>query len=113
MKNEVAVVLEDLRRTTRRLNPDANATRFDLDQVEKAVAEREHSVARLRELTLQQPDAFAPEDVDELRRILAEGKRAAENLMDMRREGWTTATQLHKKAFVMKTFLRYGSDSAS
>ena len=107
--NEVAAVLEELRITTRHLNPDENTKRFDLDHVEKAVAEREHSVARLRELTLQKPEAFTLDDVQELQRILAEGKRASENLMDIRRQGWTTATELRKKDFVLKTFLRFGS----
>jgi hypothetical protein len=107
--NEVSAVLEELRTTTRHLNPDSQTKRFDLDHVEKAVAEREHSVARLRQLTLQHPDAFTFQDLEELQRILAEGKRAAENLMDVRRHGWTTATELRKKDFVLKTFLRYGS----
>jgi hypothetical protein len=107
--NEVADVLEDLRTTTRQLNPDTSAKKFDLDHIEKAVAEREHSVARLRQVTLQHPEAFSFQDLEELQRILAEGKRAAENLMDMRRHGWTTATELRKKDFVLKTFLRFGS----
>jgi len=108
--NEVSEVLEELRVATRRINPDSNAIRFDLDQAEKAVAQREHSVARLRELTLSRPEAFSLEDIEELRRILAEGKRATERLMDMRRQGWTSATELHRKEFVLKTFLRYGSE---
>jgi hypothetical protein len=107
--NEVADVLDELRTATRHLNPDANTKSFDLDHIEKAVAERETSVARLRQLTLQHPEAFTLQDLEELQRILAEGKRAAENLMDVRRHGWTTATELRKKDFVLKTFLRFGS----
>jgi hypothetical protein len=101
--------MEELRTTTRHLNPDASTKTFDLDHVEKAVAEREHSVARLRQLTLQHPEAFSFQDLEELQRILAEGKRAAENLMDIRRHGWAVATELRQKDFVLKTFLRFGS----
>jgi hypothetical protein len=107
--NEVATVLGDLRATTRHLNPEAGTKRFDLDHVEQAVADREHSVARLRQLTLQHPEAFTFEDLEELQRILAEGKQASENLLDMRRHAWTTATELRKKGFILKTFVRYGS----
>lgn len=107
--DEVAAVLEELRNTTRRLNPEPNARQFDLNHIERAVANRELSVARLRDLAVQQPEAFTLQDVEELQRILAEGKRAAENLLDIRRQGWTAATELRKKDFVMKTFLRYGS----
>jgi uncharacterized protein YoxC len=107
--NEVASVLEELRVTTRHLRRDVNAKSLDLDQMEKAVAERERSVKRLSRLTQRQPDAFTREDVEELQRIHAEGKRAAESLMDFRRQKWTTARELNKQDFVMKTFLRYGA----
>jgi hypothetical protein len=109
ISNEVADVLEELRAATRHLNPDASTRKYDLDHIEKAVAERENSVARLRQLTLQHPEAFTYQDLEELQCILADGKRAAENLLDVRRHGWAVATELRKKDFVLKTFLRYGS----
>jgi hypothetical protein len=81
--------------------------------MEKAVAKREHSIARLRELTENNPDAFTASDVEELQRILVAGKQATEDMIDLRREKWTTASEFHRREFVLKTFARFGLDRSS
>ncbi len=105
--DEIAGVLEELRRTTDRLIPVPN--RVDLDRIEAALAERQKAVQRLGDLVTNYPDSFTVEHLEEVRRSQSQGKRALEEILAVRRQNWTTATRLSQSEYVLRSFAQFGS----
>jgi hypothetical protein len=106
MPEKIASVLEELRCTTESLFPTAN--RLDLNQIEEAVASREKVVAQLSALIAQHPYEFTPEHLESVRQSHMKGKRALEKVLETRRTGWVTATELSKNEYILKSFARSG-----
>ena len=111
MAEHISSVLEKLHSATDQLFVTTN--RFDLDQIEAAVTNREKVVSDLRELIAQHPDAFTPEDLARMQSCHSQGKRALEKLLETRRTGWTTATELAQNQYVLKSFARFGCSPAN
>ncbi len=109
MAEPISTVLDALSSTTEQLMLTAN--RLDLDRMEAAVAVRQEAVARLRELIEVHPHAFTPDDLERLRTSHAQGKLAFEKLLETRRTGWVTATELSRKEHIMKSFAQFGTPS--
>ena len=107
MADEISLVLDELRNTTDELFLVSN--RFDLDQMEAAVTLRQKAVTQLSELIAQYPDAFTYAHLEQVRACHDRGKRAFEKVLEIRRSGWTTATELSQNAHILKSFARFGS----
>jgi len=108
---EVSLVLQQLRETSQKLTPSVE--RYDVAAVEAALAERERVVARFQELVEKNPAAFTEADLESARESLRLGKEGHERLLEIRRTGWTTVTELSKDEYVLRAIATYGKDVAS
>ena len=107
---QLRTALEDLRRTSEQLLPLTD--RFDLDAVENAVSKRELAVARVTEAVETSAGAFSEEDLESVRESLRVGKSAFEKLLEIRRSGWTTATEMTKNDYVLRSISIFGTDAS-
>jgi hypothetical protein len=108
---EVSLILQQLRETSQKLVPSLE--RYDVAAVEAALAERERVVARFQELVERNPAAFTDADLESARESLRLGKEAHERLLEIRRTGWTTATELSKDEYVLRAIAKYGKNLSS
>jgi hypothetical protein len=107
----VGAVLEELQDATDRLIPAASAGRLDIDEIEKALAERQRAVGRLGELIARCPEAFTRLDVERVRESVSSGRMAAERLIEIRRGGWAAATELSQNQYILRTIGNFGAGS--
>src|SRR5277367_1289038 len=98
-RSEVLSAVAELRSTSESMRA-MQGSRLDLDVLEKIVARREHAVRRIRNSVEQCPECFCEDDLDAMRDALAAGKRAFENLLEIRKKGWTTATDYSRNRHI-------------
>ena len=107
-RTQKTAILDALRRTSEDLTPAIQ--RYDVGQLENAIRAREEAVQRFQELVERDPNAFSEADVESARESLRVGKRAFEHLLEIRRTGWTTATEMAKNQYVLRTIAKYGGN---
>jgi hypothetical protein len=107
---EANLALRELRAATEALLSATDG--YDIDELEIAVGRRERAVARFEELVLRNPAGFSADHLESARESLRIGKQAFERLLEIRRTGWATATELSKNEYVLRSLSTFATSPA-